>query len=139
MPQDAYKVEGYGTRNPEYDGPYLDGSDFDPAVRFAFGGDPEKQAQLQEVLDEYEGLAVVTSNGVSIITASDEPNVLVVLKEPEDTTVVVLDRSRLDELTEEQAQSEADFEDENPEADTAEDSEEDKNSHPSGSSNVTLS
>jgi hypothetical protein len=47
-----YSVEGYGAaaRNPEYDGPYLDGADFDPAVKFAFAGDPEKQAEFQDSL-----------------------------------------------------------------------------------------
>lgn len=45
---DDYKVEGYGVKTPEYDGPYLKGADFDPKVKFANAGDV-KAAEEAEV------------------------------------------------------------------------------------------
>lgn len=39
------RVEGYDVVRPEYDGPYLDGADFDPAEDFKFAGDPKKSAE----------------------------------------------------------------------------------------------
>lgn len=87
-----YLVEGYGAaaRNPEYDGPYLDGFDFDPGIKYAFAGDPKKQAELQKVLDETEGTAVMDNGAVKIITPEGEDNVVVLTKEPEKVRNVVL-------------------------------------------------
>ena len=40
-------VEGYNVRT-SYDGPYLDGADFDPDEVFANAGDPEAAQKVQE-------------------------------------------------------------------------------------------
>jgi hypothetical protein len=54
MAGEEYKVEGYG-KNPEYDGPYLDGSDFDPNFVYAKAGDPEAQEKWQNDLKALAG------------------------------------------------------------------------------------
>ena len=40
-------------KNLDYDGPYLDGHDFDPNFVFANAGDPEAQAQYQNELKAF--------------------------------------------------------------------------------------
>lgn len=42
MARSEYKVDGYDVYRPEYDGPYLDGADFDPAEDFRYAGDPRQ-------------------------------------------------------------------------------------------------
>ena len=97
MSQDAYAVEGYGVRNPEYDGKYLDGDSVDPKVKFAFAGDAQKAADFQKVLADTEGAPVLSGGGVTIKTASGEPNVVVLTKEPEDTKTIVLGSTPVEE------------------------------------------
>lgn len=43
MANEEYRLDGYNERNPEYggDGPYLDGSDFNPKEKFAHAGNPK--------------------------------------------------------------------------------------------------
>lgn len=103
-----YVVEGYGAaaRNPNYDGPYLDGYDFDPGVNFMFAGDPEKQAELQKVIDDTEGVPVLENGTVKIITPEGEDNVVILGKEPESARTVVLNKSAVDEVSEETAKAE---------------------------------
>jgi hypothetical protein len=104
-----YVVEGYGAaaRNPEYDGPYLDGHRFDPAIQFAFAGDPEKQAELQKVIDDTEGTPVLAPGGVvTIVTGKDEPNVVVLTKEPDETRTIVLQETEVDKRNKEQQEAE---------------------------------
>lgn len=103
-----YVVEGYGAaaRNPNYDGPYLDGYDFDPNVNFMFAGDPEKQAELQKVIDDTEGVPVLENGTVKIITPEGEDNVVILGKEPENARTVVLSKSAVDEISEETAEAE---------------------------------
>lgn len=112
-----YLVEGYGAaaRNPDYDGPYLDGHDFDPGIQFAFAGDPEKQAELQKVIAETEGRPVMDNGNVKIITPDGEDNVIVLTKEPDSVKNVVLGKSQVDELAEKTAEAELSSV-ENPEA-----------------------
>lgn len=100
---DAYAVDGYGqgARNPQYDGPYLDGHSFDPNVQFAFAGDPEKAAQLQKIIDETDGQPVLANGVVTIVTGPDEPNVVILSSEPADTKTIVLEKSAVDEANEE--------------------------------------
>lgn len=103
-----YIVEGYGAaaRNPEYDGPYLDGHDFDPAINYAFAGDPEKQAELQQIIADTEGTPVMENGTVKIITPKGEDNVVILSKEPESAKTVVLGKSELDKQSEETAKAE---------------------------------
>lgn len=103
-----YAVEGYGAaaRNPEYDGPYLDGHRFDPAIQFAYAGDPEKQAQLQKILDETDGTPVLSNGVVTVITGEGDPNVVILTKEPEETKTIVLDESDVDRRAKEQREAE---------------------------------
>lgn len=99
-------VEGYGERNPEYDGPYLDGLKFEPSVQFAFGGDPEKQAELQKIIDEHDGQPVMVNGVLTIKTGEGEPNVVILTSGPADTKTIVLEKSRVDELREEAIEAE---------------------------------
>ena len=103
-----YLVEGYGAaaRNPEYDGPYLDGYDFDPAINYAFAGDPEKQAELQKIIEETEGVPVMENGTVKIITPEGQDNVVILAKEPESVVTKVLSKSQVDEQNEEAAKAE---------------------------------
>lgn len=103
-----YVVEGYGAaaRNPNYDGPYLDGYSFDPGVNYMFAGDPEKQAELQKVIDDTEGVPVLENGTVKIITPDGEDNVVILGKEPENARTVVLQKSQVDEISEETAEAE---------------------------------
>ena len=104
-----YLVEGYGAaaRNPEYDGPYLDGHKFDPAIQFAFAGDPEKQAELQKVIDEHEGTPILAPGGaITIKTADGEPDVVVLTKEAPEVNTVVLKETEVDRLSKEQQEAE---------------------------------
>lgn len=45
-----YQVEGYNTKIPEYDGPYLEGHDFDPGFVYAYAGNSELQEEYQNGL-----------------------------------------------------------------------------------------
>lgn len=100
-----YLVEGYGAaaRNPNYDGPYLDGYDFDPGINFMYAGDPEKQAELQKVIEDNEGVPVLENGTVKILTPEGQDNIVILPKEPESVQTVVLPQSRVDEINEETA------------------------------------
>lgn len=92
-----YEVEGYGVKS-SYDGPYLKGADFDPAVAFAKSGDPEAQAEHQtELVKDIDG---VDDFKVIRFASPDKPTdpdtAVIPVTEPEkteDTTpeVIVLD------------------------------------------------
>lgn len=72
-------VEGYNVRT-SYDGPYLDGADFDPDEVFANAGDPEAAQKVQEAkqpapepfLEDAEGSEVATDSGQPEVTETKD-------------------------------------------------------------------
>lgn len=84
--RDPYEVAGYGVKTPGYDGPYLDGHDFDPGFIYAMSGSPASQAKFQDDLKELADASDSSSDKSSLDVSNS--GVVVTTEGPVETTAL---------------------------------------------------